>query len=63
MGGKAICRIAATGVYSVRTFKGNVFKIEIIERGGDLGAWFNTTGNFINVKKFVNVEVLSYDSQ
>jgi hypothetical protein len=62
-GAKAICRIAATETYSVRTFKGNTFEVQIIERDGELGVGFNTTGYFLNIKEFVNVEVLNYDSK
>jgi hypothetical protein len=51
------------GRYKVKTFKGNISEIEIIEYNGELGAWFNMLREFVNVKDFVELEVLSYDSQ
>ena len=55
--------IERPGSYTVRSFKGNVFEIDIIDRDGELGAWFDMTRNFVNIKEFVKVEVLNYDRQ
>ena len=55
--------IERPGHYHVRSYSGKMFEIEIIERAGELGAWFRITGDFVNIKDFVNVEVLKYDSR
>lgn len=51
--------IKQPGTYRVRTFCGDVHEINVTERDGELGVFNILTGNFVRVRDFVNVTVLS----
>jgi hypothetical protein len=49
----------APGTYTVETHAGNTRTIEVVERNGELGVWFQMLYRFLPVSEFVGVKIVN----